>query len=258
MSESTTRTVVPDTAVTPATRRSARHAERGRRRTGLRAALAVVPLAILASGALVYQASSAAFTASTSTGANSWTAGTVALTNDSSGALLFNVSGIKPGPATTSTTKCVNVSYTGSLTADVKMYIGTAPSSTPGTGGGNLGNLLRVSVEEGTSSTDAACTGFQSLNSAKWLNTNGAKGETLNDFQSGNDTFAANTNKYESGAAVWSAPAGTAQAPQVRSFRIIYWLPDTDDPDYPSSQTPLNNVMGSKVTATLTWEARNN
>src|SRR5919202_973508 len=69
----------------PTTRRQSRafegHRRRARRGGGARrAALAVVPLALLGSGAFVYQASNAAFTASTSTGSNTWAAGNVFLT----------------------------------------------------------------------------------------------------------------------------------------------------------------------------------
>lgn len=245
-----------DHTPTPPTRRDAltQEGRRSRRRGGARrAAFAVVPLALLGSGALVYQASNAAFTASTSTGSNSWTAGSVVLTNGSSGSQLFNVSALKPGVASAATTKCVNVTYTGSLAANVKLYIGTAPTSTPGTGGGNLGSLLRVSVEEGTGSTDAACTGFTSAGSPKYLNAGADKGQTLNTFQSGDSSF---TGNYPSTATPWAAPVGSG-TPQVASYRVIYWLPDTDDADNPTAQTPLNAVMGSQITATLTWEARN-
>src|SRR5215213_2889912 len=110
------------TSPAPATRRGARALE-GRRRGarsqgGARRA------------ALVYQASNAAFTASTSTGSNAWNAGNVFVANDSSGAALFNVSAMKPGTAGTAATKCVVVSYTGSLAANLRLYL-TGYSSTP-------------------------------------------------------------------------------------------------------------------------------
>ncbi|MFN8073793.1 MAG: hypothetical protein U0Q15_00065 [Kineosporiaceae bacterium] len=116
-----------------------------RRRLGL----AAVPLAMLASAGLVYQASQAAFTASTSTDTNNWTAGSVALTNSSSGSALFNISGLGGGATDT---KCVTVTYNGDLTAGVKLYA----TSVSGTG---LDQYLDLTIEEGTGG-NAACVGF--------------------------------------------------------------------------------------------------
>src|ERR687886_499089 len=84
------------------TRRQSRalegHRRRARRGGGpRRAALAVVPLALLGSGAFVYQASNAAFTANTSTGSNAWTAGNVMVSNTTSGSTTVSISNLKPG-----------------------------------------------------------------------------------------------------------------------------------------------------------------
>ena len=103
---------------------TARHRGRRRGRAGVRAATAVVSLALLASGAMVYQASNAAFTATTSTGNNSWTAGTVALTNSSSATALFDATAEGVFTPGTTTARCVLVTYSGTLAASgVKLYL---------------------------------------------------------------------------------------------------------------------------------------
>src|SRR4051794_13933522 len=78
------------------------------------ASRALVPLVILGSGALVYQASNAAFTATTATGTNSWATGNVFLSNAMVSGAAFNVTNIKPGVANAQT-RCIDVTYTGSL-----------------------------------------------------------------------------------------------------------------------------------------------
>ncbi len=225
---------------------------RGRtRKGGRRATVALVPLAILASGAMVYQASNAAFTASTATPSNNWTAGTVALTDNDGNAALFSVSNVKPGVANGGT-RCINVSYTGSLAATVKLYA-SGYTSAAGPAGGVLGNFLRASVEEGSGATDAACTGFTSDGTPKFLNAGGSAGQPLGTFSGANTAFAGN---YANGATPWAAAAGNV-TPQVRSVRIIWWLPDLGEPDPPASQAALDTLQGAAAAVTLNWEARN-
>src|SRR5947208_2299389 len=93
----------------------ARH--RGRRRGGRRLMLAAIPLGMLASGAMVYQASNAAFTAQTTSNA-AFTTGTVVLTNSASAGI--TITGVKPG---TAGNQCVDVTYSGNLPANVKLYL---------------------------------------------------------------------------------------------------------------------------------------
>src|SRR4051794_38794845 len=78
-----------------------------RRQNGL-----IALIAVGVCGAMVLSATNAAFTATTTNGANSFGAGTVALSDDDSGNALFNLSGLKPGD---SMNQCITVSYTGSL-----------------------------------------------------------------------------------------------------------------------------------------------
>ncbi len=178
----------------------------------------LVPLALLASSAVVYQASNAAFTASTTNGANNWAAGTVQLSDDDSGSVLVSMTGLQPGDTAT---KCLNVNYSGSLAAAVKLY-------TTGYTDTGLGQYLTFSIDEGTGATGGAtldCTGFTggtSLHSG-----------TL-------DGFATAASSYATGVSSW-APSASA----TKSYRFSWTLQDD------------NNAQGKDATATFTWEARN-
>jgi hypothetical protein len=102
----------------------------------------------------VSTATDAAFTAQTLSSGNTWTAGTVALSDDDAGSALFNVSGLIPGQ---SVSRCITVSYAGTLPAQVRLY------GTIGAGTG-LAPYLDLQVMRGSFSGASApdCTGFSS------------------------------------------------------------------------------------------------
>ncbi len=156
-----------------------------------------VPLTLLASSAAVYQASSAAFNASTNTGANAWAAGIVAISNSSSGAALFNASGLTPGAGGE---KCITVTYTGDLAASVKLYVTNTS--------GSLGQYLDLTVEEG-SGGDAACLGFVSAT-------------TLSDVGDTLAHFSATHTQFSDGVSTWAPTA----AGQTKVDRIAWTLKD--------------------------------
>lgn len=215
--------------VAGATRRD-RGRGRARRAAGRRAGAALVPLAILASGGMVYQASNAAFSATTSTPANNWTAGTVAVSDNDSNAALWTLTGLKPGDTGT---KCVRVTYTGSLTANVKMYV-SALAATPG-GKSGMAPYLALQVTEGAGDqTD--CSDFANLGTPSVLTGAGypTSGSTLS-------TWRASHNSYATGAGTWNSVATNA----TRTFKIEYTLMDD------------NNAQDTGVNASFIWEARN-
>jgi hypothetical protein len=226
---------------------------RGGRRGGTgarRAALAVVPLALLGSGALVYQASNAAFTASTSTGANNWTAGNVVVGNSSSSSALFSVSPMKPTSAAAGTTKCVLVSYTGNLAANLRMYL-TSYSTTPRPGGSyDPGNYLRVTVEEGT----GAVTDCSDFSSTRYLTTGTTAGQTIGSLATALTAFSSTYPGGSNGS--WSAAASSNASPSTKMYRISSWLPDIGQPNAPS-QAILDDLQSSIVSTAFTWEAQN-
>ena len=193
-----------------------------RRGTGLASRLALPGAGVL--GALViavlltFQTSRAAFNSTTENGSNTFGAGTVTLSDDDSGSTMFILSGMKPGD---SATKCINVTYGGSLPADVKLY-----GTVAGTG---LAAFLDTVVEVGTGAaggSSTSCTGFSSSSTLH--------SGTLAAFG------AANTN-YGNGLGGFSG----ATNPTTRSYRIAVTLQDA------------NAAQGLDATATFTWEAQN-
>ena len=87
---------------------------------------AAIPAAVLASGAMVWQSSYSAFSATSASPTNNWSAGTVALSDDDSNTALFTATNLKPGATGV---KCIAVTSTGSLASTVKLY-GTSYNTT--------------------------------------------------------------------------------------------------------------------------------
>jgi hypothetical protein len=125
---------------------------------------AAVPVGVVVSATVVWQSTSAAFTASTDNAGNSWQSGTVVLTDSDSGAALFTTTddgALKPG---STRSRCIQVDYTGDLDADIQLYV-TTPPPPPGPVVKSLDPYLLMTVERGADVTDgstlaADCTGF--------------------------------------------------------------------------------------------------
>lgn len=158
-------------------------------------------LALALVSLLVLRTSSAAFTADTDNTGNEFATGQIALADDAATAL-FTVDGLVPGD---SHTRCITVTYTGSLDAadldQVRLYA-AGPTSDPAA----LADALRITIEDGTDATDAACTGF-------------TLGGTLL-ATTALSSFTALTD-HASGVGTW-APATTGAS---RSYRITVALP---------------------------------
>lgn len=210
------------------------------------AALAVVPLTLLGSGALVWQASHAAFSATTVTGSNSWANGTVTITNDQAGVAVFNgLTGLKPDASATSLTlpgtgaytasttasggsACLKVTYTGSLAANIRLY-GTVTNA-------GLAQHLLLSVDTGTDTApgaDVSCATYTSV-----ANVYGPSPNTniyLNAFPA--NWAGANTT-------AWTNVAQNA----TKWYRISWALP---------SDTALTGASSVNAQVVFTWEAQN-
>ncbi len=186
-----------------------------------------VLVGLLGSGALVWQTSQAAFSATTANGANNWNSGSVQLTDDDgTSGVMFNVSNIKPGQ---SGERCIVVTYNGSLAASVKLY-GTTSNNT------TLAAYVQLTVESGTGSSFAGssggtCTGFVSEATI-------APTDTLVNFGTTHTNFG-------NGAGSWSPTANNAG--QTKVYRFAWSLP-SNAPDA---------AQNKSATATFTWEAQN-
>jgi hypothetical protein len=191
-------------------------------------------LAVTAAGcavALSFQGTQAAFTATTSSVGN-FSAGTVTITDDDSAAALFTATGLKPG-ATDS--KCIAVTYTGSLANEVRLY--TAVTEADGAADGALlDSHLTVTVEYDTVTTGAfsGCGDFVSEGTI-YTGTLAAMAAAHSNFGNGRALGSAN------GATAW-----TPATNNKRVFRITYLLA-TNAPD---------TVQGDSAQATFTWEAQ--
>ena len=108
-------------------------------------------LAIGAVGALAGFGTFSAFSSSTENPDNKIDAGTVVLTDNDTGSALYSVAGAKPG---TTVDRCITVTYSGDLDADVKLYL---PDPV-----GALAPYVDLTVTPGTDSTPSFgdCTGF--------------------------------------------------------------------------------------------------
>ena len=121
------------------------------RATRLLAALIATGLIAVASG----RATFAAFTLTTSNTANAYASGTVVISDNDAGTVMWNVT--NQLPTSPAIVRCIRVTYTGSLPATVNLYTTTAASP--------LDPYLNVTVEKGSmpaATAFSSCTGFAS------------------------------------------------------------------------------------------------
>jgi len=203
----------------------------GRDRRTLRRLVAIgielVLIPILVVGA---RATYAAFSATTSNSGNSFGAGSVTLTDNDSGNAMYSVTGMMPGD---SSQFCITVSYSGSLTSNVRLYASTS---------GSLGTYLNMTVTQGggtpittnNASFNAACTNFTADTSGSQIYSG-----TLSNFSS---TY---TN-YSTGLSLTNISGSTTWAQNdFRAYKFVISLNND------------NNAQGLSGTATFTWEADN-
>ncbi|GAA4978918.1 hypothetical protein [Kineococcus glutinatus] len=214
---------------------------RRRRRVHAGVALAVaLPAGMVASGAMVWQASSAAFTATTVNGGNAWNTGKVCLSDDATGnsgcpggaspnvgTALFSVNSLAPG---STGAKCITVTYDGTTAGIVKLY----SDNVTGTGSGNLAERVQLVVKETVAAPGTAvqpnCTNWPAAPAAS---------TTL--FSGTLDGFAANA-AFASGVGGSWTPTGAAS--DSRAYQITW----TIDPNTP------NALMSSSAGGDFAWE----
>ncbi|MFN8052559.1 MAG: hypothetical protein U0Q22_14025 [Acidimicrobiales bacterium] len=198
-------------------RRGARRDRRRRSRLGVLVALPMA-MSIVGVSAIVWQSSSAAFSATTSNAGNSWATGTVAVSDDDSAAAMFTVPSMLPGDTGS---KCIKLTYTGTQNALVKLYQTAATGAT-------LRPYIDVVITEGTGGTFASCTGFSSTSTI---------------FTGTLDAFVTGKTDYTSG--VGSATQMNTGA-TTRTYKI----------DWTFNAAAPNTTQGQSSTVTFQWEAR--
>ncbi len=111
--------------------------------------LLAVATAMMMLTILIVTHSEAAFSDTTVNTANSFSTGSVVITDDDLGNALFTAASVSPGVPVVS---CIEVSYEGSLVpADVRLY---------GSSSGVLAPYLDTTIEVGTGGSFGSCAGF--------------------------------------------------------------------------------------------------
>lgn len=215
-------------------------AERRRRRRGI-----ALFIGLLASSTVVWQASHATFSATTSNGSNTLGAGTVTITDDHVASVLFTAPALAPGD---SGSACIGVEYTGSLTPTaIKLYFTGALESNAGGGYVAWANDATSEADDNLSlqiqvnDTDlAADPGFNNCNPASmgsYVNVAGvAPGSNLGAL------INSNTNYSNGLLSQW----GTIAANKWRVFKFTYTF---------SASAP-NGAQNDGVKFNIVWEAQ--
>lgn len=186
-------------------------------------------------GSLAALATWSAFSSTTGNAGNDFSTGTVTLTDNDNDQVMFNMTG---AVANDSQSKCIVVSYSGSLTSNVRLYGAT-------TGGDGLNQYLQLKVTRGSFSGAApanfGCTGF----TADSVTYSGDPGAGANGVM-----FDATMNQYPTtwGTGILDDPGGTLEA----------WTnPETHVYKLDVSVANDNNAAGKSHEQTFTWEAQN-
>lgn len=192
---------------------------------------ATTPVAVVAAGALVYQASYAAFTGQTRNSGNEWSTGSVRLTDDDNGQARFRVGNMLPGDTET---KCLKVTADASVASTVKGFTINPVTSVQG-----LENRLLITIVAGNGGGFADCTGFVALNDA----TNGV---IVADAPL---SAVSQKNTFETALGGWDVPAGVS----TRTYKIT-WKFDTTG----MTQAQIDQLQGAKTGVDIQWEMRSN
>ena len=226
--------------------------DRGRRRRTRRGRLLVlagVPFGLLGSGLLVWQASYAAFTGTTTTTGSTLTTGTVVLQNNV-GTGLISVNPIKPGQAGSA---CINVAYNGTLnpSGPVKIYSGSTV-----TDGKGIATKLFFSVEAiaGGAATTSTVPAAPSGNTCDTATANATTSfGSVTSTTSGPptttylSTFLGQTTYGTGSATTWTPAAQTGTNVVYVTFRVRWQL---------DSSTADSFQGGTLSNLSITWEAQ--
>ncbi|MFW0774322.1 hypothetical protein ACLRGI_14250 [Paenarthrobacter nitroguajacolicus] len=192
-------------------------------RTRAIAAFTAGPIAILIAGAMVWQGSQAAFTATTRNSGSAWSTGSVTLTDDDLGAAAFTVENIVPGQTGQ---KCIVVTSNANVAGEVRAYTQNLIADR------GLEDRIFFDLEQGTGGSFNDCTGFTPI------------ANTVPELPI--STLAAQNRDFATGGSSWQ----TAGAPgETQSYRGT-WRFDTTG----LTQDQVNALQGARVGIDLVWE----
>jgi hypothetical protein len=190
-------------------------------RTRRLATVIVGPTAILIAGLLVWQGSSAAFTAVTRNTGNNWETGSVLLSDDDLGAAAFRVSGVVPGQTGS---KCLVVTSESTVPGEIRVYLDTL-------GAQGLENNITVSLQIGSGGSFSDCTGFIADTTLPALSL---------------AAINSNINDYATGVLPWNT---TGVPGETMSYKAT-WAFDVAG----LTQAEVDALQGKSASADVVWE----
>ena len=199
-------------------------------RTRKIAGLAVGPVAVLVAGLLVWQGSNAAFSSNTRNPGNSWSTGSVTLTDDDNGTAGFTVKNLVPGQTGS---KCIKVTASSSVPGVVRGYVANLDASAQG-----LEKHIVFDVTQGTGGSFNDCTGFVADG-----------GDTVGPQPL--STLAVVNKDFASGGTPWNT-TGNADG-ESKVFKGT-WKFDTTG----LTQSQVDALQGAQTSIDLVWELQNN
>jgi hypothetical protein len=203
---------------------------------------AAVPVGLVLSAAVVWQSTAAAFTASTDNAGNTWQAGSVVLADSAQGTALFDSSrddALQPG---STRARCIRVDYTGSLPANIKLYV-----TTPSLGATTLDGYLVMSVERGqdvaagTTVAPDCSSGFTPTTTPTFVYNTKSASDPTSDPTKTMSALKTAAHDWTSGLLAGSSIAQNTSL----TFRVTYSVADD------------NGAQDTQSMATFTWEAQN-
>jgi hypothetical protein len=189
--------------------------------------VALTLLILLGLGAVTGAATFSAFSSTTASLGNSFTAGTVLIADNDAGSAMLALTNAKPGDADTS---CIKLTYSGTAASTVRLY---------GTIAGGLASYLTLTVTRGTDAAPSfdSCATF-SADSTDYI---GAGAGVV--YQG---SLASFPTSYAAGLVdPLSGSPETWTTGETHSYRFVVTLAND------------NNAQGQSATASFTWEARN-
>lgn len=170
-----------------------------------------------------------AFSSTTDNTGNSFDAGTVYIADNDAAAAMYNVSNGKPG---TTVTRCIRVTYTGTLDSDVRLYTSSTINA--------VGAYIDLTIDKGTFSganTFPNCTNYVN-------ETSGIYSGTLGNFATTRNSYASGVSTYPGAATKWVANDFVA-------YRVTLTLQDNNAANGGAGGPLLSGLHG------FIWEARN-
>ncbi|MDJ0318953.1 hypothetical protein [Pseudarthrobacter sp. PS3-L1] len=184
---------------------------------------AAAPVALLIAGGMVWQGSQAAFTASTRNAGNSWSSGSVTLTDDDQGSAAFTVENIVPGQTGQ---KCIVVTSRSNIPGVVRAYTQNLVTSK------GLEAKIFFDLEQGTGGSFNDCTGFTPV------------ANTVPELPL--STLATVNRDFASGGSEWDTSGNPGETQSYRGT----WRFDTTG----MSQDQVNALQGARTSIDLVWE----